>query len=140
MRKIWHKFCDWIVEKFGGITVKTFEHWMSVKNQQIKETEDRVRFIKADYDEAYNANIKLFATNTHLLTQLNDANKYIEKMRSPKREFVKIGYIATYPISYTNDNIEYIVTNGLLEKIRESGAIKYDYHDGECVASIEVVL
>lgn len=139
MKKIWTKICDWIVEKFGGVTFSTFEYWMRAKNNSIKELQNEIKYIKDDYDNARKANVKLLKENAHIFNRLANATEYIDKINKPRKEFVNIGYLSTYPEVYTDDNIEYIVTTGLLEKIRNSNVIKYDYRDGEVVASIEVI-
>lgn len=137
MKKIWRKFCDWLIVKLGGITHKIFcetiadiaaeKHALEVDNQ----------FLKKDISNLVRHNAELLCSNAQAEHDIKKLENFIAKTKAPKHEFVNIEYIALHG---NEDNLKFFATQGLLDKVKQSNAIKYDFRDGVCAASLEVVL
>lgn len=147
MKKIWKKFCNWLITKLGGVPRWIFDGVVRVLNAENKELKDENeafkienRYLRKDIDD-------IIRENTVLKCDLNEADKtiaeyeeYISKMKAPKREFVNMEYVAMYNKATTEDELKFFATQGLFDKIKSADVVKHDFRDGVCVASIEVVI
>lgn len=137
MKKIWRKFCNWLIVKLGGVTRKMFCETMADIVAENHELETDNQFLRNDISSLVRENAELLCFNSQARNDIEKLEDFIAKTKAPKHEFVNIEYIALHG---NEDTLKFFATQGLLDKVKQSNAIKYDFRDGVCVASLEVVL
>lgn len=147
MKKIWQKFCNWLITKLGGMPRWMFEGVVKVQNAENKELKDENkalkienRYLRKDIDDVVRENTVLKCDLNEAEQTIASNEEYISKMKAPKREFVNMEYVAMYNKATTEEELKFFATQGLFEKMKGANVVKYDFRDGVCVASLEVIL
>lgn len=138
--KIWDKFCqtkfvESIINGLGGVSGEVFN-----------KTQDEVealtldnKYLRKDIDGLARENAELWCENSKQIEEINKLQRYLKVGNMSERTITTINHtLINYFI--TEDEMKFLAANELCEKIKRSNVIRYDFDDGICSASLEVIV
>lgn len=139
--KIWDRFCrtkfvESIINGLGGVSGEVFN-----KTQYEVEalTLDN-KYLRKDIDGLARENAELWCENSKQIEEINKLQRYLKVANMSERTITTINYTLIRNEFIAEDRMKFFATNGLCEKIKHSDVIRYDFDDGICSASLEVIV
>lgn len=121
-----------ICKIFNLIPKEDYDATIKAKNEVIINQSAEIGELRGK-DVAQKSMINNLENENHML------DRTLKKCNTRPHTCVAVAYGSLLPVGYTEEALKTVAWNKLLEKIKDDG-VRYDFRDGECVATLEVLV
>lgn len=139
--KIWDKFCqtkfvEKIINGLGGVSGEVF----NITKDEVEALTLDNKYLRKDIDGLARENAELWCENSKKIEEINKLQRYLKVGNMSECTITTINHTLICNGFITEDEMKFLATNGLCEKIKLSNVIRYDFDEGICSASLEVIV